>query len=334
MGYRDCFRFATVCAFARFSRAASAACGISALVQAGIFGAWGFVRGRIKESDGVRCACQVIVVVHSNLHYGAMPFAVRVRNGVVRYVQFMGLHAFFFCGRVLFRHDGRLYEDRAVRIFGRAIVVGGDRLVNEGACHRRVIVLFVSAVVQVLFYLLDACGHNDNEAIVSIDGVRYERFDGLDYSEDSVLYLICGPRDVSRAVAQDCGVMCEVLDDVFLSSNVRLHVVEVYGRCQFGINVIRTSVFRTVFFFIAANRFVLLSGAVRVVERVDARGGSMLYLAVRYLDVSMVIFFVVLRRPTFILGRFGIVNDFSMRLLIVLVHACEGVCFELGCVVR
>lgn len=165
------FRLAAICAFLRFSRAASASCGISAFIKTWVFSTWSFVRGRIKKCDRVGRASQVIVVMYAYFDDRAVPFSSGVGERVVRAKEFMGVHPLFLGGRILIWNTGRLFKDWSVRIFCRAIMIGSDRLVNERAGYRRVIVFFVSLVIQVLLYLFDACRYDNDEAVVSINGV-------------------------------------------------------------------------------------------------------------------------------------------------------------------
>lgn len=95
--------------------------------------------------------------------------------------------------------------------------------------------------------------------------------------------------------------MLQYYDDVARRGLVRREVVEVDGRGQFSIYVTSAGILRAVLFLVAANGLVLLSSAHRVVVCMYPRGGAVLYLTVRNLYVSVVLFFVVLLRPTILL---------------------------------
>lgn len=262
-----------------------------------------------------------------------MPLSIRVRKRIVRFKQLVSILAFLLRSRVLTRDDRGLFKDRTIRILRRPIVIGGDRLINERTRDRRMIMLFIAAIVKILLNFLHARRDNDNTTVVPVNGMRNKRLNGLLNGNVGILLLICGPRNVTRAIAQDSGIMCQFPHYVAKGSNVRYDIVKVNGRCKLGINVIRTSVLRAILLFVAADRLILLSSAIRVVKGVNASGGAMLYLTIRNLNVSMVIFFVILRRPTFLLRRARILYDFLVGAFIVFVHASKGVCFQLSSVV-
>lgn len=333
VGHRHSLRLTAIRAALRFSRPASATCRVSTFVQAGVFCTRGLVWGRIKESHRVRSASQVIVIMYTLLNYRQVPFSYRVRKRVVRDYQFVGVHTLFFRSRILFRFDRGFLFQRTIRIFRRAIVISGHWLIYQRASDRGMIVLLIPFVDHVLSNFLHASRNNNNKAIVTINGVRKERFTRRFHSTSGVDQFVGSPRHVTRAIIFHSRIVFQVTKYVFNSGLIRFNVIKVDGRRQFSVNVVRPSVLRTILLLIAPYRLVLLSGTVRVVKRVHASGRTMLYLTIRNLNVRVMAFLLVLRRPTLFLRRPRVNNDFRVGNEVIFVHPSQGISLQFSSVV-
>lgn len=194
MGNRDRFRFATIRALLWFLRTASAACGIGPFIKAGVLSSRCFVRCRIKEGDRIRCSSEVVIVMYTQFYYRTMPFAIRVRERVIGDLQSVSLDSFLFCRGVLTSDNRRLFQERPIRIFCGAIMVGGDRLINQRACDRGMVMLLVSLVIYVLLHFFNTCRNYNDQTVVAVNGVGDQRNFRDFYSDFCVFFFISRPR--------------------------------------------------------------------------------------------------------------------------------------------
>lgn len=213
-------------------------------------------------------------------------------------------------------------------------MISSDGLLNQRACHRRMIMFLITPVIQVLDHLFDARRYHYHAAIVAINGMGQERFLRHLYRYLGILIIIGRPRLVTRTIVQYRGIMRQLLDHVFHRCNVRHLIFQVDGRRQFSIHVIRPCVLRTILLLIATHGLVLLSRPIRMIKRMDSCRRSVLHLAIRNLNVGVMAQFIILRRPTLFLRRPRVHCHLIMRAQIILVHALQGIGLQLSSIVR
>ncbi len=180
---------------------------------------------------------------------------------------------------------------------------------------------------------LDSDEGGGGGAVVSVGYVqrwyRSKQFSDAAYG----VFIVNHPEVMTESVCRH-EVIFRCCGGHILYYSFKLFIVRESEEHRFDIGVVYAHVFHAVLFFVAAGELMLFDSAFHVVGDIGGDYESILCSAVHCLGVDIVMFLVVLHKPSVLLERVEVGNCLVIDFRCVLIHARFKIYFRLDNVIE
>ena len=124
-------------------------------------------------------------------------------------------------------------------------------------------------------------------------------------------------------------VIFRCISRIFLYDSIQFGIVRISKKYRFDIGIVHTNMLHTILFLITACQLVLLDVAFQIIIHISAYDQAVLCMSIHSLCIHIILFFLILNQPTFILEHLKVLGSLFVNGRIMFVCSHREIYFRL-----
>ena len=244
--------------------------------------------------------------------------------------RFINIRTLFFNREVLADSSQELFRCQTVQVFDNTVIIDNCQLVSGEANSHEVVVFFVTGMIRILFRFFSSHQSSGSTTMMSVGNVEGRHLSKFLSDGINIFLFINNPESMSETIAGSDKVVHWLSGSIMSDNSIQSSIVRICKEYRFDIGIVHANMLHAVFFLIAAGQFMLFDDTVHIVGNISANYQTILRLSIHGLRIDVIVFFIVLHQPAFILEHLEIFSSFLINTFIMFVSAYRKIYFGLN----
>ena len=236
---------------------------------------------------------------------------------------------FLLHDEILAHSSQKLFGSHAVQVLHHPVIVNNSQLVGREAHSHEIVVLFVTTVIGVLLGFLRTHQSGSGAAMMPIGNVEGGHLGKLLGYGINVLLLVYNPKGMTETITRSDKVVYRFPDCITGNDGIQRSVIGIGKEYGLNVGIVHADMLHTVLLFITTSQLVLLDNAVHIIGNIGTDNKTVLCLAVHGLGIDVIVFFIVLHQPAFLLEHTEVLCSFLINTFVMLIRTDGKIYFRL-----
>ena len=145
----------------------------------------------------------------------------------------------------------------------------------------------------------------------------------------NVLLLVYNPEGMAETVTRSDKVVYRFPRCITGNDGIQCSVIGIGKEYGLNVGIVHADMLHTVLLFITTSQLVLLDNAVHIIGNIGTDNKTVLCLAVHGLGIDVIVFFIVLHQPAFLLEHTEVLCSFLINTFVMLIRTDGKIYFRL-----
>lgn len=245
-------------------------------------------------------------------------------------IRFVNLRTFFFYNEILFERSKELCRSQTIEVFNHTVIINNSQLIGRKTYRHEIVILFISTMIRILFCLLSTYKRGSGRTVMSVSNIECRHFSKLSCDRSDILCLVYNPESMSETITRSYKIVNRILSSIFLDDGIQLRIIRICKEYRFNVGIVHADMFHAIFFFVTTGQFMLLDNTIHIIRHISTHNKSVLCLTIHCLSIDVIVFFIILHQPAFVLKQFKVIGSFDVHLLVMLIRTYRKIYFRLN----
>ncbi len=237
----------------------------------------------------------------------------------MQFIWFVNVCSHFFNFKICRKLLYEFFVGQIIQIFNYTVIVNNIQLIIGKTYRHKVIIFFVAGVVWVLSALFVTHQGSCRTTVMPIGNIKRRNLCKKLRNTRYRFGIINYPKMMTEAIAGSHKIINRFPFNYVSHNSIQFILMRISKKYRFDISIVYTNVLHSVFFLIAAGKFVFFDVFVHVIVHMRTDYQSILRFAIHCLRVHVVFFSFILHQPTFGFEFCKVLKRFIVHFIFVFV---------------
>ena len=145
----------------------------------------------------------------------------------------------------------------------------------------------------------------------------------------NILLLVYNPEGMTETVTRSDKVVYRFPRCITGNDGIQRSVIGIGKEYGFNIGIVHADMLHTVLLFVTTSQLVLLDNTVHIIGNIGTDNKTVLCLAVHGLGIDVIVFFIILHQPAFLLEHTEVLCSFPINTFVMFIRTDGKIYFRL-----